>query len=108
MKKNTRIVIRYHSGLSAFALQAHVFMLSNVSPIFEKMFSIDMKERKEGLVRIDEFCHEAVWEMVRYIYGMMPDEEKLAFDQSCDLFCAAHMSAAHSVLAAVFKLVWKV
>ncbi len=65
-----------------------------------------MKESKEGLVRIDEFCHEVVWEMVRYIYGMM-----LGFDELCALFRAAHMSAQCtlvSFLPAERFSVWKV
>ncbi len=84
--------------------QAHVLVLGNASPFFKTMFSIDMKESKERLVRIGEFCHAAIWEMVRFIYGMMPDEEKLGFDELCDLFRAARMSAQrtfiHTVLLA--------
>ncbi len=50
-----------------------------------------MKERKEGKVKIDEFCSEAVREMVRYIYGKIPNN-KLDANDLCDLFRAAHMS----------------
>ncbi len=67
-------------------------MLSNVSPVFKKMFSVDMKESRERVVKIDEFRHEAAREMIRYIYGMMPEEGKLGFDGLYDLFRAAHMS----------------
>ncbi len=65
-------------------------MLKNMSPYFEKMFTIGMKEQIEGRVDILEFCPAAVREALRYMYGMMPDE-KIDMDAMCDLFRAADM-----------------
>ncbi len=60
--------------------------------MFEKMFSTEMKEHGEGKVTIKDIRWEAVDQMIRYIYGLAPDDEEETDDAVlCDLFRAAHM-----------------
>jgi hypothetical protein len=49
-------------------LRVHSFVLAARSPVFRSMLSLDMVERREGMVRMDDAEPAVVREMVSYLY----------------------------------------
>jgi len=49
-------------------LKAHRRVLSEASPFFEKLLSSDMKESKEGVVRLEMFSESVMAATLEYIY----------------------------------------
>ncbi len=49
------------------------------------------KKKKEKRIKIEGAGGESVEEMLRYIYGAMPDFNTLDVSILCDLFQLAHM-----------------
>ncbi|CAL8138070.1 unnamed protein product [Orchesella dallaii] len=47
---------------------AHRFLLACRSPVFHRMFSVDMKEAAEGRIVIEDMEPQAVIEMLRFMY----------------------------------------
>lgn len=67
-------------------LHVHKVILSISSPVFEKMFEHDMTERKENKVDIEDFNHEVLYEMFRFLYcGKVEKIHEII----CDLLRAA-------------------
>ena len=61
--------------------KAHKAILASQSPVFKKMFEVDMKEKETGIVRISEVAPAVVSEMVSYFYtGEAPHLNKHAKD----------------------------
>ena len=61
--------------------KAHKAILASQSPVFKKMFEVDMKEKETGIVRISEVAPAVVSEMVSYFYtGEAPCLNKHAKD----------------------------
>ena len=48
--------------------KAHRHVLSEASPYFEKLLNIDMKESKEGLVRLEMLTEPVLSDMLEFIY----------------------------------------
>lgn len=64
----------------------HKCILATHSVVFEKMFEVDMKEKNESLVEIDDIKSEVLNEFFQYLYsGKVNDIEKMV----CDLLYAA-------------------
>lgn len=50
------------------AILAHKNILCAASDVFEKMFTVDMKEKKESRVVIDDLNYDVVVALIKYIY----------------------------------------
>ena len=48
--------------------RAHRRVLSEASPFFEKLLNIDMKESKEGIVRLEMFSESVIQNILEFIY----------------------------------------
>jgi len=57
-------------------IPCHRNILSSRSPVFETMFSSDMKEASTGVVEIEDFTGATVKELVNYIYTGCPASAK--------------------------------
>lgn len=49
-------------------IYAHKIILTNISPVFAAMFSSDMVENKDNVVKVEEMRYEVFREMLEYIY----------------------------------------
>ena len=49
-------------------VKAHRRVLSEASPFFEKLFNSDMKESKEGMVRLEMFSESVMRTTLEFIY----------------------------------------
>ena len=68
-------------------LKAHKQVLSEASPFFEKLLSSDMKESREGIVRLEMFSESALRNTLQFIYT--GDVEILAEENARDLVVSA-------------------
>jgi len=50
------------------AFQVHKIILAGRSPVFEKMLTVDMKEKKEGVVKIIDMSKETLEAMLEFLY----------------------------------------
>ncbi|KAL9974714.1 hypothetical protein ACROYT_G011788 [Oculina patagonica] len=67
--------------------QAHRQVLSEASPFFEKLLNSDMKESKEGVVRLEMFSESVMGKTLEFIYT--GNVQILTEDNSQDLFIIA-------------------
>ncbi len=67
--------------------KAHRQVLSEASPFFEKLLVSDMKESKEGIVRLEMFSESAMGKILEFIYTGNP--QILTEDNAQDLFVMA-------------------
>lgn len=59
--------------------KAHKVILASQSPVFEKMFTIDMKEKRSETVEISDLTPEVLSDFLNYIYtGSCPNIKSLA------------------------------
>jgi len=68
-------------------LKAHKQVLSEASPFFEKLLNSDMKESREGIVRLEMFSESAMRNTLQFIYT--GDVQILAEDNAEDLVALA-------------------
>jgi len=67
--------------------KAHRHVLSKASPFFEKLLNSDMKEPKEGIVRLEEFSESVMGNTLEFIYT--GNVQILAEDNARDLIIMA-------------------
>ena len=67
--------------------KAHKQVLSEASPFFEKLLNSDMKESREGIVRLEMFSESAMRNTLQFIYT--GDVQILAEDNARDLVVSA-------------------
>ena len=67
--------------------KAHKQVLSEASPFFEKLLNSDMKESREGIVRLEMFSESAIRNTLQFIYT--GDVQILAEDNARDLVFSA-------------------
>ena len=67
--------------------KAHKQVLSEASPFFEKLLNIDMKESREGIVRLEMFTESAMRNTLQFIYT--GDVQILAEDNARELVVSA-------------------
>ena len=67
--------------------KAHKQVLSEASPFFEKLLNSDMKESREGIVRLEMFSESAMRNTLQFIYTS--DVQILAEDNARDLVVSA-------------------
>ena len=72
----------------------HIFRISGFytlkqklcrSPVMERMFQTEMKEQREGVVNIDNFAMEDVFQMIEYMYTGMVGEGYSRFEMLLQL-----------------------
>ena len=68
-------------------LKAHKQVLSEASPFFEKLLNSNMKESKEGIVRLEMFSESALRNVLQFIYT--GDVQILAEENARDLVVSA-------------------
>ena len=67
--------------------KAHKHVLSEASPFFEKLLNSDMKESREGIVRLEMFSESAMRDTLQFIYT--GDVQILAEENAKDLVVSA-------------------
>jgi len=67
--------------------KAHKQVLSEASPFFEKLLNSDMKESREGIVRLEMFSESAMRNTLQFIYT--GDIQILAEENARDLVVSA-------------------
>ena len=67
--------------------KAHKQVLSQASPFFEKLLNIDMKESREGIIRLEMFTESAMRNTLQFIYT--GDVQILAEDNARELVVSA-------------------
>ncbi|CAL1262209.1 unnamed protein product [Larinioides sclopetarius] len=72
---------------SSHSYPAHKCILSTRSPVFEAMFSTDMKEKIDNCVDIGDLKEDTILRMLRYIYGA--DVGELEWTSATELYEAA-------------------
>ena len=68
-------------------VKVHKQVLSEASPYFEKLLNSDMKESREGIVRLEMFSESAMRNTLQFIYT--GDVQILAEDNARDLVVSA-------------------
>ena len=69
--------------------KAHKHVLSETSPFFEKLLNSDMKESREGIVRLEMFSESAMRDTLQFIYtGEKRMPETLSFPPTIFFFRA--------------------
>ena len=60
---------------------AHKLILSTCSPVFKAMFSNNMRESTENILKITDINSKAIYEFVKYIYtGTIENLDEYAID----------------------------
>ena len=62
--------------LNALLLEVARVFLAARSPVLERMLSTDMKETREGVLRIEDAQPAVVKLMLQWCYGRLPDDFK--------------------------------
>ena len=73
-------------------LDAHQLVLSTRSPVFQRMFQAEMKEKENGQVDIKDLKPEVVYEMLKFIYSWECEsiyDRKTSDQEIIDLLAAA-------------------
>ncbi|ODN05562.1 Speckle-type POZ protein [Orchesella cincta] len=58
---------------SKTTFKAHTFILKARSPVFDRMFTVDMKEKENNVVHISDFDEDVVKGMLEYLYTGQTD-----------------------------------
>ena len=75
------VILEVGSGDDQARLEAHRIVLCAASPFFLNALNIDMKEKKEGVIRLQETSKAAMEEVLEYLYtGHVDINEGNAFD----------------------------
>ncbi|XP_078366174.1 kelch-like protein 7 [Oculina patagonica] len=75
------VILEIGSGDDQARLKAHRIVLCAASPFFSNAFNSDMKEKKEGVIRLEETNKAVMEEVLEYLYtGHVDINEHNAFD----------------------------
>ena len=75
------VILKVGSGDDQARLKAHRIVLCAASPFFYNAFNSDMKEKKEGVIRLEEMTRDVMEEVLEYLYtGHVDINEANAFD----------------------------
>ena len=75
------VILEIGSGDDQARLKAHRIVLCAASPFFYNAFNSDMKEKKEGMIRLEEMSRNVMEEVLEYLYtGHVDINEANAFD----------------------------
>ena len=75
------VILEAGSGDDQASLKAHRIVLCAASPFFHNALNSDMKEKKEGVIRLEETSKAVMEEVLEYVYtGHVDINEHNAFD----------------------------
>ena len=75
------VILEVGSGDDQARLKAHRVVLCAASPFFNNALNSDMKEKKEGVIRLEETSKAVMEEVLEYLYtGQVEIHEDNAFD----------------------------
>ena len=75
------VILEVGSGDDQARLKAHRIVLCAASPFFYNALNSDMKEKKEGVIRLEETSKAVMEEVLEYLYtGHVDINEHNAFD----------------------------
>lgn len=75
------VILEVGSGNDLARLKAHKIMLCAGSPFFNNALNSEMKEKKEGVIRLEQTSKEVMEEVLKYLYtGHVDVSEALACD----------------------------
>ena len=80
------VILEVGSGDHQARLKAHRIVLCAASPFFFNALNSDMKEKKEGVIRLEEMSKDVMAEVLEYLYTGHVD---LSEASACDLMAAA-------------------
>ena len=80
------VILEVGSGEHQARLKAHRIVLCAASPFFYKAFNSEMREKKEGVIRLEEMSKDVMEEVLEYLYTGHVD---LSEASACDLMAAA-------------------
>ena len=80
------VILEVGSGDHQARLKAHRIVLCAASPFFFNALNSEMKEKKEGVIRLEEMTKDVMEEVLEYLYTGRVD---LSEATACDLMAAA-------------------
>ena len=80
------VILEVGSGDHPARLKAHRIVLCAASPFFYKAFNSEMKEKKEGVIRLEEMNKDVTEEVLEYLYTGHVDLNEAS---ACDLMAVA-------------------
>ena len=80
------VILEVGSGDHQARLKAHSFVLCAASPFFFNALNSEMKEKKEGLIRLEEMSKDVMEEVLEYLYTGRVDLNEAT---ACDLMAVA-------------------
>ena len=80
------VILEVGSGDHQARLKAHRIVLCAASPFFFNALNSEMKEKKEGLIRLEEMTKDVMEEVLEYLYT---GHVVLSEASACDLMAAA-------------------
>ncbi|XP_078351385.1 kelch-like protein 28 [Oculina patagonica] len=80
------VILEVGCGDDHARLKAHRIVLCAASPFFFNAFNSDMKEKKEGVIRLEEMSKDVMEEVLKYLYTGHVD---ISEANGCDLMAAA-------------------
>ena len=80
------VILEVGSGDHQARLKAHRIVLCAASPFFFSALNSEMKEKKEGVIRLEEITKDVMEEVLKYLYT---GHVNLSEASACDLMAAA-------------------
>ncbi|KAL9952455.1 hypothetical protein ACROYT_G039715 [Oculina patagonica] len=80
------VILEVGSGDDQARFKAHRIVLCAASPFFFNAFNSDMKEKKEGVIRLEQITKDVMEEVLKYLYTGRVD---ISEANACDLMAAA-------------------
>ena len=75
------VILEVGSGDDQARLKAHKIVLSAASPFFYNALNVEMKEKEEGVIRLEETSKAVMEEVLKYLYtGHIDINKENAFD----------------------------
>ena len=93
------VILEVGSGDNQARLKAHRNVLCAASPFFYNALNSEMKEKKEGVIRLEEASKSVMEQVLEYLYtGNVDINEKNAFDlfAQADYFLISSLKARSS------------
>ena len=90
------VILKVGVGDDQASLKAHKIVLCAASPFFYNAFNSDMKEKKEGVIRLEETSKAVMEEVLEYLYtGHVDINEQNAYDLmgAADYFLLSSLKA---------------
>ena len=94
------VILEVGSGNDQAHLKAHRVVLCAASPFFYNALNSDMKERKEGVIRLEETSKSVMEEVLEYMYTGHVDINQNSFDliAAADYFVMPSLKALYGAI----------